>query len=141
MQVAGTGHRITCEHPLPVLAERPAVRDLLLRFVHVMYTQAAYSALTNAVHHLDQRLARWLLMCHDRSTGDEMPLTHEWLSLMLGVRRPSVTTALHELEGKHLIGMDRGYITVRRREALEEFAADAYGRPEQEYRRLVGPMR
>jgi CRP-like cAMP-binding protein len=81
-------------------------------------------------------LARWLLMSHDR-LGDTLPLTHEFLGLMLGVRRPSVTDALHLLEGKQLIRAERGLITVRDRKGLEEIAGDAYGVPEDEYRRVI----
>ncbi|MNE45247.1 hypothetical protein D3C87_1815390 [compost metagenome] len=78
-------------------------------------------------------------MCHDRTDGDEISLTHEFLSIMLAVRRPSVTTALHVLEGRKLIYSERGMIIVRDRPALEQFAADAYGESEREYFRLLGP--
>lgn len=96
--------------------------------------------MSNAVHPIDERLARWLLMCHDRTIGNEMALTHEFLSIMLAVRRPSVTTALHVLEGNGFIQAERGYITVRDRHGLEDFARDSYGRPDAEYRRLIGPL-
>ena len=76
-------------------------------------------------------------MCHDRVQSDEIELTHEFLSLMLSVRRPSVTTALHALEGNGFIKSERGNITIRDRLALEEFASDAYGKPEAEYRRVM----
>ena len=79
-------------------------------------------------------------MCHDRIVGDELELTHEFLSLMLAVRRPSVTTALHTLEGNRFIRAERRLIVIRDRAGLEEFAGDAYGRPEEEYRRLLGPF-
>lgn len=79
-------------------------------------------------------------MCHDRVDGNEIALTHEFISLMLAVRRPSVTTALHILEGQKLIRAERGRISVRDRVALERFAGDAYGKPEQEYRRLIGEL-
>ena len=79
-------------------------------------------------------------MCHDRSDSDDIALTHEFLSVMLAVRRPSVTTALHVLEGNGFIQSDRGVVTVTNRQALEEFAGDAYGKAEAEYRRLIGPL-
>ena len=141
IQVAGAGHRIEREDLLAALADRPAIQLQLLRYVHTLRMQTGFTALSNAVHHVDERLARWLLMCHDRSEGDEMALTHEFMALMLAVRRPSVTTALHVLEGNGFISAERGYITIRRREKLEEFAAAAYGKPEQEYRRVLGPLR
>ena len=68
------------------------------------------------------------------------PADHEFLSLMLAVRQPSVTTSLHVLEGNGFIRNERGWITICNRKALEEFAHDAYGKPEAEYRRLIGPM-
>lgn len=79
-----------------------------------------------------------LLMCHDRVDGHELLHTHEYIALMLAVRRPSVRTALHVLEGKHFIRSERGRIAIRNRPAMEEFARDAYGKPAEEYRRLVG---
>ena len=114
---------------------------LLLRFVQALSTQTAFTALSNAVHQIDERLARWILMCDDRLDGADMPLTHEFMSIMLAVRRPSVTTALHILEGNRLIRAERGCIVVRDRAGLEEFAGDSYGVPEREYERLIGPLR
>ncbi|MDP9632415.1 UNVERIFIED_ORG: hypothetical protein J2W85_004500 [Ensifer adhaerens] len=78
-------------------------------------------------------------MCQD-SLGDELPLTHELLSLMLGVRRPSVTNALHMLEGHRAIRAERALIKVRDRAVLEATAGDAYGVPENEYRRRLSPL-
>lgn len=79
-------------------------------------------------------------MAHDRADGDELALTHDYLSIMLGVRRPSVTTALHILEGNLLIKGTRGTITVRDRPGLEEFSDGSYGKPENEYARLISPF-
>jgi CRP-like cAMP-binding protein len=83
-------------------------------------------------------LARWLLMAHDRIGDDTLPLTHEFLSLMLGIRRPGVTNALSALRKQGLISYKRGDITVRDRKGLERTAGEAYGIPEAEYRRLIG---
>lgn len=141
MQVGGSGYRIAAETLAAILAETPSILALMARFGQYLGTQTAYTALSNAVHHVEERLARWLLMCHDRMDGDELALTHEYLSILLAVRRPSVTTALHVLEGERLIRATRGLITIRDREGLERFASDAYGVPEAEYARLIGPMR
>lgn len=128
--------------PLRAATETSAtLRRFLLRYVQTLSVQTAFTALSNALHAIDTRLARWILMCDDRWDGGQLPLTHEFLSLMLGVRRPSVTTALHALEGHGYIRAERGCITVRNRAALEAFAGDAYGLPEAEYARLIGPMR
>ncbi|GJE04672.1 hypothetical protein GMJLKIPL_6637 [Methylobacterium isbiliense] len=122
------------------MEESASLHNLLLRFAQVQGLQSNYTALSNAVHQINERLARWLLMCHDRSPSNEMALTHDYLALMLAVRRPSVTTTLHVLEGNGFIRTERGLITIRDRRGLEEFAQDAYGRPEAEYRRLIGPL-
>jgi len=140
IQVPGTGYRIAAAALGDLIAHSPALRSALARYLQTLGTQIAYTALSNAVHQIDERCARWLLMVHDRVNGDDIQLTHEFLSLMLAVRRPSVTTALHVLEGNGLIRADRGWVTIRNRPALEEFAADAYGRSETEYRQLLGPM-
>lgn len=140
MQIAGTGHRLPVAVLASALNDSPTLRGLFNRYLQTFITQIAYTALSNAIHQIDERCARWLLMVHDRVDGDDIPLTHESLSLMLAVRRPSVTTALHVLEGNRLIRADRGWVTIRDRAALEEFAGDAYGRSENEYRRLVGKL-
>ena len=141
VQVPGDGHSLPAATLRTVIDAVPALRDLLLRFAYALSVQTAHTALSNAVHPIDERLARWLLMCHDRVDGDELALTHEFMSIMLAVRRPSVTTALHVLEGNRFIRAERGVIIIRDRPALEEFAGDAYGRPEAEYERLIGPLR
>ncbi|MDP9835520.1 CRP-like cAMP-binding protein [Neorhizobium huautlense] len=141
MQVGGRGYRIARTKLIELMEERPALHRLLLRWAQVFTAQAATTALSNAVHSVDERLARWVLMCHDRLGGDEMSLTHEFLSIMLAVRRPSVTTALHVLEGNKLIYSHRANIIVRDREGLEAFASDAYGVSEHEYARLLGDFR
>jgi CRP-like cAMP-binding protein len=140
MQVGGDGHSLAVDTLTRAMAESSVLSQVMLRFVQTFTVQTAYTALSNAVHPVNERLARWLLMCHDRLDSNEMQLTHDFLAVMLSVRRPSVTTALHALEGNRLIVNERGYITVRDRKRLEEFAGDAYGKPEEEYRRLLGAM-
>ena len=140
IQVAGEGYRIESGALLTAFEASPTLRSLLLRFAQVLSVQTWYTALSNAVHSIEERLARWLLMCHDRVDDNELPLTHEFLSLMLAVRRPSVTTALHVLEGNRLITAERGLITIRDRARLQEFASDTYGGPEAEYQRLIGSL-
>jgi CRP-like cAMP-binding protein len=140
MQVQGDGYRMPASILKQQLDTDSEFRALLARYVQALSVQGAYTSLSNAVHHIDERLARWILMCHDRTDGDEISLTHEFLSIMLAVRRPSVTTALHVLEGRKLIYSERGMIIVRDRPALEAFASDAYGECEREYLRLIGPF-
>lgn len=115
-----------------------SLRDSLLKFVQVFGVQTTHTAICNAQSRLDVRLARWLLMAHDRIGIDTLALTHEFLSLMLGVRRAGVTEALNELRKQGLIAYQRGRITVQNRKGLERVAGEAYGTPETEYRRLIG---
>ncbi|MFK0334410.1 Crp/Fnr family transcriptional regulator [Rhizobium sp. NPDC090275] len=138
MQVAGWGYRMTVDATLEAISTYPTFANLLARFIQTFATQISYTVLSNVNYQIDVRLARWLLMSHDRVDGDQISLTHDFISLMLGVRRPSVTTALHVLEGEKFIRAERGLITIRNRRGLEEFAGDSYGRPEEEYRRLIG---
>ena len=140
MQVAGHGWRIAVSEFREAMESNRAVRDLCLRFAQTLIVQTACTALSNAVHQIDERLARWLLMCHDRSPSDDLALTHEFMSVMLGTRRPSVTNALHVLEGNGFIRNERGYIQIKNRAAMESFAEDCYGNPEKEYRKLIGPL-
>ncbi len=137
MQTAGSGIKVPVHSLRAVFTEYPAVRDMLLRYVHCCETQLAHSALANARYSMHERLARWLLMCHDRLDGDDLPLTHEFLSLMLGVRRAGVTDQLHILEGLHAIKATRGNIRIVNRAQLEDIAGGCYGLPEAEYRRLI----
>ena len=100
--------------------------------------QANYTALANARGCIGERLARWLLMARDRLDSDEMILTHEFLALMLGVRRAGVSEALRDFEKKGLVETARGSVTIMDREGLEESANGLYGLPEAEYERLFG---
>jgi CRP-like cAMP-binding protein len=138
IQVEGHGFRMPLGAVTSALAANPTFSNLLARFIQAFSAQISYTALSNITCQVDERLARWLLMCHDRVDGDEISLTHDFISLMLGVRRPSVTTALHVLEGQKLIQAERGRITIRDRKGMMDFAARTYGKPEEEYRRLIG---
>jgi CRP-like cAMP-binding protein len=136
MQVAGDAYRMPYRRFRAAMEIKNFSRAVI-RCIEAFSVQLSHTAVSNAVHDVNERLARWLLMCHDRVTGNEIALTHEFIATMLAVRRPSVTTSLHVLEGHGFIRSERGMITVRNRAALEEFAQDAYGRPEAEYRRLM----
>lgn len=138
IQLAGAGHRIETAAFLSVVRQSESLSRLLLRYVHTFITQTANTALANASSHIDERLARWLLMCHDRIDGDTIPLTHKFLSMMLGVRRSGVTDTLHILEGRHLVRAKRGEINIIDRAKLERLAGASYGLPEAEYKRLIG---
>jgi len=138
IQAKGEGHCIpSIELRIAVLAS-PSLQALLLKYVQAFGVQASQSALCFADTKLHQRLARWVLMAQDRLGTDELPLTHEFLSLMLGVRRAGVTEAVHALKREGLIDHGRGEIIVLNRKGLERRAGDSYGIAESEYRRLMG---
>jgi CRP-like cAMP-binding protein len=137
-QVAGSAIIIGADELSGAIQQSPSLQRLLLRYVQAFQIQVAYTALSNGSYTIEARLARWLLMCHDRIDGDELPLTHEFLGLMLGVRRSSVTLATQVLEGAQVITARRGLLTVLNRAKLEEIAGDSYGLPEAEYARLIG---
>ena len=138
IQLPGAGHRIKTAPFLRAVERSRDLNSLLLRYVHAFTTQTAQTALANGSSHIDERLARWLIMCHDRIDGDVLPLTHRFLSMMLGVRRSGVTDTLHILEGRRLIRAKRGEITIVDRAKLVRLAGASYGLPESEYRRLIG---
>jgi hypothetical protein len=140
VQVEGHSRRMTADAFRTLKAQSPTFNSLMLRFAQSVQVQTTYTALSSANHGVEERLARWLLMCHDRSAGDEIALTHEYLSVMLAVRRPSVTTALHVLEGEGFIRATRATIRVKDRAGIEDFAGAAYGIAEAEYERLIGPL-
>jgi CRP-like cAMP-binding protein len=141
VQLAGDGLRMTSHELEDAIDERPSLHRVLLRYAQVMSVQTSGTAFANAEHTMERRLARWLLMCHDRVDGDDIPITHEFMAMMLGVRRAGVTTATQVLETSGLIDAKRGVITVLDRKGLEEFADSAYGLPEAEYARQMAKGR
>jgi len=138
MQVAGEGQRIAVKDLQKAMDASVPLRNHLLKFVQVFMVQTAHTAIANARSHIDQRLARWILMAHDRTLDTTLPLTHEFLALMLGVRRAGVTEALQSLKRQKLIDTGRNQIVLRNRKGLEQKAGNFYGVPENEYRRLIG---
>jgi CRP-like cAMP-binding protein len=137
IQVAGEGQRIGALKLRQAMDASKSLRMLFLRYVQAFMVQTAHTAISNARSRLDARLARWLLMAHDRVRDESLPLTHEFLSLMLGVRRAGVTEALHSLESQKLIYTGTRKVTLRNRKGLERVAGNSYGMPEAEFRRLI----
>lgn len=140
VQIKGDSLRMEADTFQMLMAQDPVFAILMRHFAQTLEVQIAQTALSNACHGVDKRLARWLLMVHDRIEEDQMLLTHGFLSVVLAVRRPTITTTLHSLEAKRFIRAYRGRIVMRDRRGLEAFAHDAYGVPEAEYLRLVGPL-
>jgi CRP-like cAMP-binding protein len=140
VQAAGSALRIDSEALRRAFSESSSLRSVLLRYVHVFMVQISQTALTNVRAGLVERLARWILMSHDRFQRDDLTVTHDFISLMLGVRRQGVTMSMHILEGEHLIKSTRDHIRVLDRGGLIAKAAGSYGVCEAEHERLIGPF-
>jgi CRP-like cAMP-binding protein len=139
VQVAGSGLVMSSAHLRKIMAQRSTIRDVLLMFVQVYLIQTSQTAVANAAAVLPQRLARWLLMCEDRLTSKHIPLTHEFLSIMLGVQRSGVTIAMGELEHSGLIRADRGMVHILDRKTLIKLTNGSYGLAEAQYEHLFAP--
>jgi CRP-like cAMP-binding protein len=138
MQIGGSGHRISAEALCSAIGKSETLRSLMLKSAQGFMIQTAHTALANGRAKLEQRLARWLLMAHDRMTSDAVPLTHEFLAVMLGVRRAGVTVAIHGFERRGLVTTRRGQLTIVNRTGIEQIAGSFYGTPEAELKRLLG---
>ena len=138
VNVSGTAYRLSISAMREAMLKSPTLQIPFISYLHVFACQVAYTSLANAKFTLEERLARWLLMCHDRIQANEMEITHNYIALLVGVRRPGITTALHVLEGEQLIRSTRGVVTIRNRKGLEARAGGSYGIPEREYERLIG---
>jgi CRP-like cAMP-binding protein len=136
MQVEGEGQCIAAQDLRRMMAESGSLVSSLMRYAHAYAIQVAQTALANTQGKVEERLARWLLMAHDRIEGDSLALTHELLAATLGVRRSGVTAALHRLAAHTLISTARGSVTVLDRSGLEATANGLYGVPEAESARL-----
>src|SRR3954470_24763641 len=127
VQAAGEALRIPAPDLRAALRHSPSLQAGLLRYAHALIVQTAETAYANAGFTIEARLARWILMTDDRLAREELPLTHDFLSMMLGVQRPGVTIAVQTLEANRLIRAKRGSITVLNRTGLEAIADSAYG--------------
>jgi CRP-like cAMP-binding protein len=132
IQVAGKGLRISAARLREADERSNTLHRAMLRFVHAFLAQTTTTALANGRSKIEERLARWLLMANDRINGDDVPLTHEFLSLMLGTHRPGVTIAVQALEKAGLITTRRSHITIVDRKALEKSSNGTYVRPNDE---------
>src|SRR3954447_6064226 len=138
VQAEGEALRILAQDLRTALRHSPALQAGFLRYAHALMVQTAQTAYANAGFTIEVRLARWILMTDDRVECEDLPLTHDFLSTMLGVQRPGVTMAVQALEASKLIRAKRGGITVLDRAGLEALAKDAYGLAEAEYARVMG---
>lgn len=127
VQGPGSALRIPSAALKRLLPDSPALQRTMHRYVYVMMAQLTQTAACNHFHEIEPRLARWLLMTHDRANADHFHLTHEFLADMLGVRRSGITVAAGALQARNLIGYTRGEISILDRPGLEAASCECYG--------------
>ncbi|QRM29990.1 Crp/Fnr family transcriptional regulator [Microvirga sp. VF16] len=139
VQIAGTASRISIERLDEARSARPKLQRLMMGYTEVLLAHTFQLLTCNAVHPVEARCCRWLLMLRQQLQQDTLPLTHEFLAEMLGVQRSTVSVVIRTLQTAGLIRQNRGSITVTDWEGLEETACECYGRVMDLYRRLLRP--
>ena len=134
--VEGSGFRIDAERLKAEFERGGQLRNHLQKYVLANLIQSAQNAACNRVHPINERLARWILTCHDRVGSDRMALTHELLGQMLGAPRTTVTLAAGMLHQGGLIDYTRGHVTIKSRRKLEHVACECYQIVRDEFQRL-----
>ncbi len=138
IQVPGTAMRMESERFRRHVEQIPELRRLLGYYAVALFALVAQSAACNRSHPAVQRCARWLLMTHDRVDSAEFPMTHVFLSEMLGIRRPSVSVAAEALQASGVLTYRRGKVTVLDRAGLEAASCECYGLMRARFDRLAG---
>jgi len=138
IQVPGRGLRMNARAFREQLEQSQPMRAAMLRYAHVFFNQVAQTAACAHFHSLEQRCCRWLLMTHDRMPSDTFLLTHEFLAMMLGVRRAGVSLAAGALQRAGMIRYHRGRITILDRKGLEDCACECYAVSKAEFNGLLG---
>ena len=138
VQANGRALRLEADAFRKLFDDIPPFRRILLRYSEAVRAQAMQTAACNGRHPLEQRLARWLLMAHDRAEGDDLPVTQEFLALMLCVYRPSITVVAGTLHRAGLIRYNRGHVEILDRDALEATSCDCYFAVKRRFNRLLG---
>ena len=138
--VQGAGHafRMKSKAMLDEFKRGSEFQHVLLRYTQALITQISQTAVCNRLHSVEQRLCRWLLMTHDRADSDELQMTHEFISNMLGVRREGVTMAAHRLQEMGMISYVRGHIVILDRQQLMVRVCECYQVVKEEHERLLG---
>lgn len=138
VQGAGTALRMTSTQVRRELKRSPSLSRIFNRYLYVMLAQLSQTAACTRFHHIEARLARWLLMTHDRAHGDQFYLTHKFLADMLGVQRSAVTIAAGALQASKLIRYTRGEISILSRKGLEARSCECYEATNRDYVELFG---
>jgi CRP-like cAMP-binding protein len=139
VQVGGAAYRLSASDLQTILSELPALMSGLLRYADSFHSQVVQTAVCNGRHLIEERLARWMLMTHDRVVGDDFPMTQEFMSTMLGVQRPGVTLAVGSLQRAGLIKHSSGRFSVIDRPGLEAVACECYAHALRRFDWLLKP--
>jgi hypothetical protein len=138
VQIGGEAERMEAAVLQREVTRNDAFRRLLQLYAQGFITQVAQSTACNRLHEAEERLARWLLICRDRVGRDDIPITHETMAMMLGVRRATVTEAAGSLQRDGLIRYRRGVVSIVDRPRLEAACCECYGIVREEFDRLLG---
>jgi CRP-like cAMP-binding protein len=138
IQIAGDAWQVDAQQFNRELPELRKLREVMTNYQQAFMFQVSQCVACNGLHAIVERCCRWLLMTHDRVEGDEVALTHEFLSFMLGVRRSSVTEVLQSIQQQGHIRYGKGRITIVNRAGLEEVCCECYGHVRAEYAHLLG---
>jgi CRP-like cAMP-binding protein len=126
VQIPGTAAKMSRTAFMRAMQSMPSFRGLMYAYVHAFLEQVMVSVACNGAHSLKERLARWLLMMRDRGDDDALPITQNLLAEMLGVQRPTITNAAHELEHAGLIKRGRRQVTILDRKGLAASSCECY---------------
>jgi CRP-like cAMP-binding protein len=137
VQIPGSANRIAAGRLLELADQHPGFREIILKYQAAFLTQLTQSAACNGLHTVPQRCCRWLLTSHDRVDSDTLPLTHEFLAFMLGVRRASVTEVLRPLQERGWIQSNRGEVTILDRAGLLSGSCECYGIVTDQYKQML----
>jgi CRP-like cAMP-binding protein len=138
VQVAeGDGYRMSVEAFVTEMARRGPFYNRVVRYSQALLSQVMQTTVCNGLHSVEQRCCRWLLMTNDRVHSDNMRLTHEFLSIMLGVRRPTVTLIMGDLQKAGLVENRRGMIHITDRSRLEQVSCECYATVKATFARLL----
>jgi CRP-like cAMP-binding protein len=138
VQIAGDAVRIDSAPLREAFDRDKSVRDVFLKLTQAMIAQISQTAACNSLHLLENRYARWLLEVHDRTQSDELRLTHEFMSEMLGVRRSGISELAKKFERDGLIDQGYGWTRIVNRAGLEKASCECYSVLREEYERLLG---
>jgi CRP-like cAMP-binding protein len=127
VQIAGSAATMPIRPFMRAMAESASLRSLMLHYMHAFLSQALQTVACNAIHSAEERMAKWLLMSADRTNGESVPLTHEFLAEMLGVGRPTVSLIARALQKAGMIAYRRGKLSITDRLRLEDVACPCYG--------------